>query len=58
MRPIPSIRAVARAMERDYKRVHDDLTALAAVGLVTHEGGLWRANYDKISAALKVRQAA
>jgi len=55
--PTPSIRAVARALERGYKRVHEDLTALAAVGLVTHEGGLWRADYDEISAVLKVKAA-
>jgi predicted transcriptional regulator len=56
--PTPSIRAVARALARDYKRVHEDLTALAAAGLVTHEHGLWRADYDEISAVLKVKQAA
>jgi predicted transcriptional regulator len=56
--PTPSIRAVARAIERDYKRVHEDLTALAAVGLATHEGGQWRADYDEISAVLKVQAAA
>ena len=56
--PAPSIRALARALGRDYKRVHEDVRALAAVGLVEKQGGLLRADYDEIRATIKVNEAA
>lgn len=46
--PAASIRALARDLGRDYKRVHEDLAALAAVGLVEKDGSVWRADYDEI----------
>ena len=57
-RPAISIRALARDIGRDYKRVHDDLKALAAVGLVEYDGKTWRADYDEIATAITVRPAA
>lgn len=46
--PAPSLRALARALGRDYKRVYEDVAALASVGLVERgEDGLY-ADYDEI----------
>lgn len=46
--PAPSLRALARELGRDYKRVYEDVAALAAVGLVERgEEGLY-ADYDEI----------
>lgn len=50
--PAPSIRALARDLGRDFKRVHEDVTVLEAVGLIEHEGGMLRADYDEIRAAI------
>ncbi|RAU23184.1 hypothetical protein CU669_03225 [Paramagnetospirillum kuznetsovii] len=50
--PEKSIRALARALGRDYKRVHEDLTALATVGLVERDGDCWRADYDEIHTSI------
>lgn len=35
--PAVSIRALAQALDRDYRRVHDDVEALAAAGLLERE---------------------
>lgn len=56
--PTASIRALARGLGRDYKRVHHDLTVLAGVGLVEHAGGAWRADYDEIRTAIRLSPAA
>ena len=50
--PAVSIRALARDLGRDFKRVHKDVTALEAIGLVEREGGLLRADYDEIRASI------
>ena len=50
--PEKSIRALARALGRDYKRVHEDLTALASVGLVERDGVFWRADYNEIHTSI------
>lgn len=50
--PSPSIRALSRDLGRDFKRVHEDVTALEAVGLIEREGGMLRADYDEIHAAI------
>jgi predicted transcriptional regulator len=50
--PAPSIRALSRDLGRDFKRVHEDVTALAGVGLIEHEDGMLRADYDEIRAAI------
>jgi predicted transcriptional regulator len=45
---------LARALGRDYKRVHEDIEALAAAGLIERgEAGL-RTAYDKIRATIAV----
>jgi hypothetical protein len=50
--PTATILALARALNRDYKRVHEDVDALAAAGLLERtEGGL-RADYDAIQIAM------
>jgi hypothetical protein len=46
--------ALARARRRDHERVHEDLEALAAAGLLTRgEAGL-RTGYDEIRATIAV----
>ena len=54
-RPTASIRALARDLGRDYKRVHQDVAALASVGLVERDGELWRADYDEILTSITLR---
>lgn len=56
--PVPSIRALSRALGRDYKRVYEDVRALAAVGLVEIDNGVLSADYDEIQACIKVNEAA
>lgn len=50
--PAPSIRALSRDLGRDFKRVHEDVTALEAIGLIERQGGVLRADYDEIRAAI------
>ncbi len=50
--PAVSIRALARDLGRDFKRVHEDVMALQAIGLIEREGGLLRADYDEIRASI------
>lgn len=51
--PEASIAALSRALGRDYKRVHEDVEALVAAGLINREeGGLLRAGYDEIRASV------
>lgn len=51
--PAASIRALARDLGRDFKRVHADVTALEAVGLVERdEQGRLRADYGRIEATI------
>lgn len=52
--PTAGIRALSRALARDYKRVHEDVQALSAVGLVEKDGRLLRADYDEIRASIKL----
>lgn len=48
--PQASIAALARSLGRDYKRVHEDVEALAAAGVLVREEGALRAPYDAIRA--------
>ncbi len=57
-KPEPSIRALARALGRDYKRVHDDVTALEAVGLIERDGTMLRADYTEIRTSITLGQDA
>lgn len=50
--PQASIAALTRALGRDYKRVHDDVEALVAAGLLSRVGNGLRADYDEIQAAI------
>lgn len=50
--PAPSIRALARELGRDFKRVHQDVVALESVGLIEREDGALCANYDEIRASI------
>ncbi len=52
--PARNIRALARAMGRDYRRVHEDVVALEAAGLLDRgEEGL-RAEYDAFDVRMTV----
>jgi len=44
--PVPSIRALSVELRRDYRRVHDDVEALACAGLLERDGRAVRADYD------------
>ena len=50
--PAANIRALARALKRDYKNVHADVAALASLGLVEQKGKILRADYDAIQATI------
>jgi predicted transcriptional regulator len=52
--PAESIRALARDLGRDFKRVHEDVKALEEVGLIEREDGLLRADYDEIRASIRL----
>jgi predicted transcriptional regulator len=45
---VTSIRALAKALGRDYSNVHADVQALTAAGLLDATGGGIRADYDAI----------
>lgn len=54
-RPAPNIRALARDLGRDFKRVHTDVTALEAIGLIDRDDdGTLRAAYDEIRTTISV----
>jgi len=53
--PAPSIRALAKSLGRDYKRVHRDVLALTFAGLVERKGKELHADYDTIQAAIPLR---
>jgi predicted transcriptional regulator len=52
--PAASVAALARAVGRDYKRVHQDVEALAAAGLLTRDEAGLRTGYDEIHATIAV----
>ena len=52
--PAPSVAALARAVGRDYRRVHEDVEVLAAVGLVERDAAGVRTDYDEIVTAVPV----
>jgi predicted transcriptional regulator len=45
--PEASIRSLSKSLGRDYKNVHEDVTALISAGLIDDHDGL-RAEYDAI----------
>jgi predicted transcriptional regulator len=50
--PPRSVLALARALSRDYKRVHEDVEALVAAGLLDRDDAGLRAEYDAIRIAM------
>jgi predicted transcriptional regulator len=51
--PVRSIRALALELNRDYRRVHDDVEALAGAGLMQRDGRVVRADYDAIESSFR-----
>ena len=53
--PAPGIRALARSLERDVKRVHEDVTVLEELGLIRRdpETGALSVNIDEISSTIR-----
>ncbi|MGH7013410.1 MAG: hypothetical protein ACREEL_04525 [Stellaceae bacterium] len=51
---VASIRALAKALARDYSNVHADVQALRAVGLLDAADGGVRANYDAIETKIAI----
>ncbi|HWX51551.1 MAG TPA: hypothetical protein VNZ61_26210 [Roseomonas sp.] len=56
--PTRSTRALAEALGRDYRRVHEDVAALAQLGLIAREGTALRAPYGEITFALSLGEPA
>jgi predicted transcriptional regulator len=52
--PAAGIATLARALRREYKRVHEDVEALVAAGLVTRDQAGLRLGYDQIRASIAV----
>src|SRR6266481_4321445 len=52
--PEPSVSALARALGRQYRRVHADVTALEAAGLLDRSAGQVRASVDRITAEIRL----
>ena len=50
--PEPSVRALARSLERDFKRVHEDVKALVAAGLLEQDAEGLRAEYERIDTSI------
>jgi predicted transcriptional regulator len=51
---VASVRALAKALGRDYSNVHADVQALAAAGLLDTTGGGLRADYDAIQTRIAI----
>ena len=51
---VTSIRALAKALGRDYSNVHADVRALAGAGLLESAGGGLRADYDAIETKIAI----
>lgn len=54
LEPASSVKALAERLGRDYKRVHEDVEALAASGLLQREAGRVSAPYDAITAEMRL----
>ena len=53
--PESGIRALARALGRDVRRVHEDVVALAELGLVTRDaGGRLSSVVDEIPSTIRI----
>lgn len=51
---VTSVRALAKALGRDYRNVHADVQALTAVGLLEATDGGVRADYDAIETKIAI----
>ena len=51
--PVRSVRALSVQLKRDYRRVHDDVDALATAGLLERDGRVVRADYDGIDSSFR-----
>ena len=51
---VTSVRALAKALERDYSNVHADVQALRAAGLLETTGGGVTADYDAIETKISI----
>jgi predicted transcriptional regulator len=51
---VRSVRALAKALDRDYSNVHADVRALAAAGLLDATDGSLRADYDAIETKIAI----
>jgi len=52
--PAKNIRALAQALGRDYRRVHEDVEALEAAGLLDRDKAGVRAEYDAFDVQMRV----
>ena len=52
--PEPSISALARSLQRQYRRVHDDFAALEGAGLVARDEGFVKTTADAIQAEIRL----
>jgi predicted transcriptional regulator len=52
--PAASVRALAKALGRDYSNVHADVQALTAAGLLDATGGGVRADYEAIETKIAI----
>jgi predicted transcriptional regulator len=52
--PEPSVSALARALGRQYRRVHADVTALESAGLLDRSEGIVRVTTDRITAEIQL----
>jgi predicted transcriptional regulator len=52
--PVTSVRALAKALGRDYSNVHADVQALTAAGLLDASDGGVRADYDAIETRIAI----
>ena len=54
LHPAKNIRALALALGRNYRRVHEDVAALEAAGLLDRDSEGVRTEYDALDVALRV----
>jgi predicted transcriptional regulator len=52
--PEPSVSALARALGRQYRRVHSDVATLESAGLVSRANGSVRATADTVTAEVRL----
>ena len=52
--PEPSVSALARALGRQYRRVHADVAALEEAGLLDRSAGTVRATADRLQAVIEL----